>query len=213
MMRSVPATAMLARLRCETAHNPMSMATICQRTAVGAARGVASAELLRGSKAGFTRKSVALGQKCVKRIALAGSKSAGILRFTRMLALRVLFLSLLMAAIFAGEDRRAAKVPRGKPIRAPEVVSTQQVVRLPGGIVITNVPGEFLPRTTNIVRLPSAAARKYEPLGYQPISFTELARFFITPSDARNSAGSQWESVRAQIPEDVLGLDGKKVAL
>src|SRR5688572_19023081 len=100
-----------------------------------------------------------------------------------MVALR-LFISILFAAsVFAAENRTA---PRGKPIRPVEGVSTQNIVRLPGGVVITNMPGEFLPRTTNMVRLPSASARKFQPLGYQPTSFTELARFFITPGAFTN---------------------------
>lgn len=126
-----------------------------------------------------------------------------------MLALRLLFFALLLMPVFAAEDRI---IPRGKPIRPPEGVSTQNVVRLPGGVVITNVPAEFLPRTTNIVRLPSAAARKYQPQGYQPTSFTELARFFITPEKFTNAA-TRWEELRKEIPEDVLAMNGAKVAL
>jgi hypothetical protein len=124
-----------------------------------------------------------------------------------MLALRLLFSTLLMLPIFAADV-----IPRGKPIRPPEGVSTQNVVRLPGGVVITNVPGEFLPRTTNILRLPPAAARKYQPLGYQPTSFTELARFFITPEKFTN-ATTRWEELRKEIPADVLAMNGNKVAL
>jgi hypothetical protein len=126
-----------------------------------------------------------------------------------MLALRLLSFTLLILPIFAAEG---GVIPRGKPIRPPEGVNTQNVVRLPGGVVITNVPGEFLPRTTNIVRLPSAAARKYQPLGYQPTSFTELARFFITPEKFTNAA-ARWEELRKEIPADVLAMNGKKVAL
>jgi hypothetical protein len=123
-----------------------------------------------------------------------------------MLPLRLFILPLLIAPIFAADKGGGAKIPRGKPIRAPEQISTQHVVRLPGGVTITNVPGEFLPRTTNVMRLPSVAARKYEKFGYQATSFTELARFFI-------SAPTSWEEVRKQIPNDVMGMDGKKVAL
>ena len=126
-----------------------------------------------------------------------------------MVALRLLISMLLVASMFAAESRTT---PRGKPIRPVEGVSTQNVVRLPGGVVITNVPDEFLPRTTNIVRLPSAAARKFQPMGYHPTSFTELARFFITPEQFTN-APTRWEELRKKIPEDVLALNGKKVAL
>lgn len=103
------------------------------------------------------------------------------------------------------------KAPRGKPIRPapafPELVSTQNIVRLPGGVLITNIPGEFLPKTTNTVRVPPAAARKFELSGYTATSFTVLSRFFPT------NTTEGWEKVRAQIPGDVLALDGKKVAV
>ena len=123
-----------------------------------------------------------------------------------MLALRVLTLILFAASMFAAEEPRMTRIPRGKPIRPPEQISTQNVVRLPGGVTITNVPGEFLPRNTNTVRLPSVAARKYEKFGYQATSFTELARFFI-------SAPKNWEEVQKVIPADVMAMNGKKVAL
>lgn len=134
-----------------------------------------------------------------------------------------LFFSITTACHLLGA---AGSGPRGAPIRPPAArltngpaadLSLSNVLTLPGGVVITNVPPEFLPRTTNIIRLPTRAAIKFEPLGYQPTSFTVLARFFLklpqpgSPADATPSA--RWESIRAQIPEDVLAMDGKKVAL
>jgi hypothetical protein len=82
-------------------------------------------------------------------------------------------------------------------------------------VTITNIPGEFLPRTTNTVRLPSAAARKFERHGYQPISFIELARFILdVPQFAPAVAPpARWNAVRQQIPPEVLALDGKRIAM
>ena len=112
--------------------------------------------------------------------------------------------------------------PRGQPIRPPApgspLASNATVVTLPGGIVITNLPAGVLPKSpTNTIRLPTTAARKFEPLGYQPTSFTVLARFFLevpTPdSGAATTPDTRWETVRKQIPADVLSLDGRRVAL
>lgn len=111
------------------------------------------------------------------------------------------------------------KAPRGKPIRSPVStnvlnLSTQNVVRLPGGVLLTNIPGEFLPTSTNSVRLPGAAARKFESAGYTPTSFTVLSRFFPDPKPAAGaSMEKKWEELRREIPEDVLALNGKKVAV
>lgn len=145
-------------------------------------------------------------------LALAGRFTQSILR-TGMSALKYFIILVCTASIFSGEDRTPARAPRGKPIRPPAEISdvnTQNIVRLPGGVVITNVPGEFLPRTTNIIRLPTVAARKYEKQGFQATSFTELARFFVT---APTNGIADWEAVRRQIPEDVLTMNGRKVAL
>jgi hypothetical protein len=84
--------------------------------------------------------------------------------------------------------------------------------------VITNLPPEVLPRTpTNTIRLPTRAARKFEPLGYLPTSFTVLARFFPNvPATGPGSAmtpAARWDAVRRQIPADVLAMNGQKVAL
>jgi len=92
------------------------------------------------------------------------------------------------------------------------------VVTLPGGRTITNLPAGVLPQSPlNTVRLPSRAARKFEPLGYQPTSFTVLARFFLnlpsTNALAEMTPAARWEAVRRQIPEDVMALNGQKVAL
>lgn len=112
-----------------------------------------------------------------------------------------------------------SKGPRGKPINSPVtprsgVVATQNVVRLPGGVLLTNIPGEFLPANTNSVRLPAAAARKFEPFGYLPTSFTVLSRFFPDPKPAPNASEKEkCEELRKQIPEDVLSMNGKKIAL
>jgi hypothetical protein len=114
--------------------------------------------------------------------------------------------------------------PRGKPIRPPRSEQVNPVpagtngatvITLPGGVVITNVPGEFLPRTTNMVRLPAVAARKFARFGYQPTSFTELARFFLQVPDptGERPRADRWHAVRQQIPADVLAMDGKRVAL
>jgi hypothetical protein len=108
--------------------------------------------------------------------------------------------------------------PRGKPIRPPVMegvglMSTGTVVRLPGGVVITNLPPEVLPKSpTNVVRLPAAAARRFEPLGYQPVNFTLLARFFLTVPETGSDA-EKWAAVRAQIPDDVKAMEGQKVAI
>jgi hypothetical protein len=103
---------------------------------------------------------------------------------------------------------------------APGTVSgtSPTVVTLPGGIVITNLPRGVLPKSpTNTVRLPTWAARRFEPLGYTPTSFTLLARFLLNAPETRaGSTGAStetWEEVRRQIPDDVLRLDGRKVAL
>jgi len=117
--------------------------------------------------------------------------------------------------------------PRGKPIRPPPVFLTNSpapgaegptVVTLPGGRVITNLPTSVLPQSpSNTVRLPNRAARKFEPMGYQATSFTELARFFVElpPTNllAAMSPAARWEMVRKQIPLDIQALDGRKVAL
>lgn len=109
--------------------------------------------------------------------------------------------------------------PRGKPIRPPASRLTNApqatIVTLPGGVVITNLPPELLPQSTNVVRLPTRAARKFEPLGFQSTSFTVLARFFPKPPppDPTRPVAELWEEMRRQIPEDVLALNGRKVAL
>jgi hypothetical protein len=54
MIRSVPATAMLARLMWEIAQSAINTATICHRTALGFSREGEDKEFARGSKAGFT---------------------------------------------------------------------------------------------------------------------------------------------------------------
>ena len=137
----------------------------------------------------------------------------------------LLFVAVVVGA-WAAESQPPASGPRGKPIRPPASLLTntspfqsdaRTVMTLPGGVVITNVPQEFLPRTTNIVRLNAVAARKFEPLGYLPISFMELARFFLTvpTSGPKNdlTPDARWQALRQQIPQDVLALDGKKVAI
>jgi hypothetical protein len=109
--------------------------------------------------------------------------------------------------------------PRGKPIRPPAgqrtgaVPPLTNIITLPGGVVITNIPGEFLPRSTNSVRLPSAAARRFQRHGYHPISFIELARFIVKVPEPGAPASTSWNAVREQIPPEVLALDGKKIAL
>ena len=122
----------------------------------------------------------------------------------------------------AAADPTLPPGPRGQPIRppgsrsAPANVGT--VVTLPGGTVLTNLPASVLPKSpTNTIRLPTHAARKFEPLGYLPTSFTVLARFFVHPPEpgspeAQDSA-ARWETIRRQIPEDVIAMDGRKVAL
>jgi hypothetical protein len=91
------------------------------------------------------------------------------------------------------------------------------MVTLPGGIVLTNIPADLLPKTTNVVRLPTWAARKFEPQGYLATSFTVLARFFLklpeSGAEASLTPRSRWDAVRQQIPEDVLAMDGRKIAL
>jgi hypothetical protein len=132
----------------------------------------------------------------------------------------------LVISVSAAESQRSTNGPRGKPIRPPALrltnalpadLDTSGVLTLPGGVVITNLPKEFLPRTTNIIRLPTRAARKFEPLGYLSTSFTVLARFFVkVPQFGPGSdltASARWDAVRQQIPEDVLAMNGKKVAL
>lgn len=112
--------------------------------------------------------------------------------------------------------------PRGQPIRPPAFRLTNTVpgtvVTLPGGILITNLPQSVLPKgPTNTVRLPTWAARRFEPLGFAPTSFTVLARFFpdvgSTNAASPLPAEARWPELRKQIPEDVLALDGRKVAL
>jgi hypothetical protein len=132
----------------------------------------------------------------------------------------------LGTALLFGQDRKPVAGPRGKPIRPPasrltneppDIGPASTVLTLPGGVVITNLPQQFLPRTTNVIRLPTHAARKFEPLGYQSTSFTVLARFFLKlpepASEVARTPGSRWDFVRGQIPEDVLAMDGRKVAL
>lgn len=126
-------------------------------------------------------------------------------------------------AIARGAERSVPPGPRGQPIRprlpAPGAGLTNAgVVTLPGGIVITNLPASVLPKSpTNIVRLPTTAARKFQPLGYTPTSFTVLARFFLNvpPPGASPEAtpGARWEELKRQIPQDVLDLEGRKVAI
>jgi hypothetical protein len=131
-----------------------------------------------------------------------------------------------LAGVLAAPGQVATNGPRGQPIRprAPKLTNLPPAeldgpgpVTLPGGIVLTNVPPEYLPRSTNVVRLPTRAARKFEPLGYQSTSFTVLSRFVVKPpapgSEAAATPSSRWEAVRRQIPEDVLAMDGQKVAL
>jgi hypothetical protein len=137
---------------------------------------------------------------------------------------------LLSTALLIGLTANAAQPavggPRGKPIRpqasqptnaSPALPSAATIVTLPGGVIITNLPPELLPQTSNIVRLPTRAARKFEPLGYLPTSFTVLSRFFLKPPPQEQAAGqspsARWEMVRQQIPEDVLSMDAKRVAL
>jgi hypothetical protein len=82
--------------------------------------------------------------------------------------------------------------------------------------VLTNLPASVLPTSpTNTVRLPTWAARKFQPLGYEPASFTVLARFFLDMPAAEPGATpeARWDALRQQIPADVLALDGQKVAL
>lgn len=117
-------------------------------------------------------------------------------------------------------ERPRKRAPRGQPIRPAAAPAdstnaiTQNIVRLPGGVLLTNIPGEFLPADSRQVRLPSVAARKFEPLGYTATSFAVLSRFFPKTSFVEGaSAEDRWEELRKQIPEDVLALDGKKVAL
>ena len=65
-----------------------------------------------------------------------------------------------------------------------------------------------------MVRLPAAEARKFEPLGYTATSFTVLSRFFPNPKVAVGAGvAERWESLRKEIPEDVLALNRKRVAL
>ena len=119
------------------------------------------------------------------------------------------------------ERKKLPPGPRGEPIRppgatkpAPATIPTN-IITLPGGVVITNIPGEFLPSSVKIVPLPSVAARRLAKYGYEPTSFTVLARYFPeAPENASElSPAARWESVREQIPDDVLALDGKKIAI
>lgn len=113
--------------------------------------------------------------------------------------------------------------PRGQPIRPPASRLTNAppaglnpatVVTLPGGVVITNLPGEFLPRSpTNMIRLPARAARKFEPLGYLPINFTILARFFLRLPEPGATPAARWDAVWRQIPEEIQAMNNRKVAL
>lgn len=129
----------------------------------------------------------------------------------------------LTAGLVWGADGAPPVVPRGKPIRpaTPATAvdpSAPGAVRLPGGILITNLPSSVLPKSaTNVVRLPTAAARRFEPLGYLATSFTVLSRFFLAPPEAASVAQAtptaRWESIRGQVPQDVLELDGRKVAI
>ena len=145
---------------------------------------------------------------------------------TRPLAVAMALTVVLVLSLSAAESQRSTNGPRGKPIRPPASrltnslppdVAASGVLTLPGGVVITNLPQEFLPRTTNIIRLPTRAARKFEPLGYSSTSFTVLARFFVKlPESGPGTTltpSARWDAVRQQIPEDVLAMDGKKVAL
>ncbi|MGV3771868.1 MAG: DUF3299 domain-containing protein [Verrucomicrobiales bacterium] len=133
-------------------------------------------------------------------------------------------LASMLVQLIAADGKSIPPGPRGKPIRPPQIARTNSapaitnmatVITLPGGVTITNIPGEFLPRSTNTVRLPSVAARRFTRYGYHPTSFTELARFFIkTPESSQGDAHEAgWPAIRAQIPKDILNLDGKKVAL
>jgi hypothetical protein len=108
--------------------------------------------------------------------------------------------------------------PRGQPIRPSPartagVETNTRIVTLPGGVVITNLPASVLPSSpTNVVRLPTAAARRFEPFGYTPTSFTVLARFFPEVPTA-GTVEARWEELKQQVPRDVLDLDGKQVAI
>lgn len=149
-----------------------------------------------------------------------------LLRSTNLFAVAAV-LSLMLPApltkLTAAEDRSLPPGPRGQPIRPrpPQTSSTltptnaATVITLPGGVVITNIPGEFLPRSTNTVPLPAVAARKFARFGYQPTSFTELSRFFpdVPEPGTGLSPEARWQAVRRQIPADVLAMDSKKVAL
>lgn len=142
--------------------------------------------------------------------------------------LRTLALLLTLAAVVAtwtAAGQPSTNGPRGKPIRSPASRLTNapppdlgaaNVVTLPGGVVITNLPPAYLPQSrTNTVRLPTWASRKFEPLGYLPTSFTVLARFFprLPEPGLDLSPSARWEAVRGQIPEEVLAMSGRKVAL
>lgn len=144
--------------------------------------------------------------------------------------MRPLRLSLLLALATLGFASAFAaattNAPRGKPIR-PRIIPPPEanapdpmarVVTLPGGVTITNLPPEVLPGSpTNTVRLPTWAARRFAPLGYEPTSFTVLARYFVQlpdpASDLAQDTAARWAALRSQIPDDVLALEGRKVAL
>lgn len=138
------------------------------------------------------------------------------------LALLLSALSTSAADPSTSRPSAASRGPRGQPIRPPASQQTNapaaNVVTLPGGLLITNLPASVLPASpTNTVRLPTWAARKFKPLGFVPTSFTVLARFFPDlPAASEGSAPTQearWDALRQQIPADVLALDGQKVAL
>jgi hypothetical protein len=128
---------------------------------------------------------------------------------------------LAMLPVTGAERKPLPPGPRGQPIRPPAAqrppasTNLATVITLPGGVVITNIPGEFLPQDVKIVRLPAAAARKFARYGYQPVSFTELARFFLkVPQPGPGlSQSDRWKKVREQIPSDVAAMHGRKIAI
>jgi len=137
------------------------------------------------------------------------------------------FVLATVVSLAAASGQPTNSGPRGQPIRPrasrltnapPAGLNPATVVTLPGGVVITNLPGEFLPRSpTNMIRLPARAARKFEPLGYEPINFTILARFFLklpeSGADPHATPAARWDAVWRQIPEGVQAMNGRKVAL
>ena len=114
---------------------------------------------------------------------------------------------------------------RGEPIASPSeltgatnapqaVVVTNVIVRLPGGVSVTNF---FAAPRTNPARIPPLAARKFAPAGYTPVSFTLLARFILDipePGSTPKTGDKQtWDTIKPQIPEEVLALDEMKIAI